>query len=162
MTSSLQLLSVTCDLSRGFQDGSFPESLPTRLSENNLYDIGTFLHRDVVQTLYRFAQQLGKFDAYLKYVCNGTKEHFRPKGFLQDIVNLTYNVNELRRRLEVCKDHANMSLTLVVHYSLVTFGMLTRKLDKQLYLPPASAACKPAGTDCSPHGSNSTGRLSER
>lgn len=95
------------------QDDSFPEHLPTRLSEKKLYEIGTFLHRDVVQTLYQFAQQLGKFDAYLKYVCNGTKDHFRPKSFLQEVVNLTYNVVEMRRRLEVCKDHGHMSLTLV-------------------------------------------------
>ena len=94
------------------QDGNLPESLPVELPEHNLYDIGTYLHRDVVQTLFRFSQHLGKFEGYLKYLYDGTKDNFRPKVFMNNAKNLN-NVIEIGRRLAASKERANMSLTLV-------------------------------------------------
>ena len=90
-----------------------PESLPTELPAHNLYDIGSYLHRDIVQTLHRFTLQLGKYDGYLKYLCTGTRDHFRPKMFLADVENLKNNVADLRRRLDGCRDRGNGSLALV-------------------------------------------------
>ncbi|KDQ21182.1 hypothetical protein BOTBODRAFT_25607 [Botryobasidium botryosum FD-172 SS1] len=97
-------------------DATLPQSLPAELPENNLYDVGTYLHRDIVQTLYRFTQQLGKFEGWLKYLCNGTQERFRPKLFLHDVGNLNNNVDHLKKRFTVCKDRGNMSLTLINSY----------------------------------------------
>lgn len=97
-------------------DESLPESLPDQLPEHNLYDIGTYLHRDIVQTLYRFNLQLGKYEGYLKYLGNGTKPQFRPDMYIHDTANLTNNLFDLRRRLEGCKDRGNMSLTLINNY----------------------------------------------
>ncbi|KAI0321402.1 hypothetical protein OF83DRAFT_311254 [Amylostereum chailletii] len=97
-------------------DGTLPESLPIELPERNLYDVGNYLHRDIVQTLFRFTQQLGKYDGYLKYLCNGTKERFRPRKFMHDVGNLNNNVTDLRRRMDVSMERGNMSLTLINNY----------------------------------------------
>lgn len=95
------------------QDSNLPEGLPAELPEHNLYDVGTYLHRDIVQTMFRFAHQLGKYEGYLKYLCNGTTDQFRPKVFAHDVANLMNNVADLKRRMEISKERANMSLTLV-------------------------------------------------
>jgi hypothetical protein len=83
------------------------------LPEHNLYDVGTYLHRDIVQALYRFHQQLGKYEAYLKYLRSGTKENFRPQFFLNELSYLDSNVRDLQGRIATCKDRANGSLSLV-------------------------------------------------
>ena len=95
------------------QDASLPEGLPTQVPEEILFDLGTYLHRDVIQTLYRFTIQLGKFEGYLTNLCNGTGSNFRPKKFAPEIVGITNNVTSIRKRLQACKDRGNMSLTLV-------------------------------------------------
>lgn len=95
------------------QDASLPESLPMELPEHNLYDIGTYLHRDVVQTLYRFSLQLGKFDGFLRYITNSSHPKLGPGTHVSDMANMVSNISELRRRLDGFRDRANMSLTLV-------------------------------------------------
>ena len=92
------------------QDDFLPDRLDPHHSMKELIDIGPFLHRDVVQTLFRFIAQLGKFEVWMKYVSNHTKDQFRPKIFLDDINRLLNIVNDMRRRLDMFKDRGNMSL----------------------------------------------------
>lgn len=66
-----------------------------------------------MQTLFRFAHQLEKYEGYLKYLTNVTKDHFRPKEFMHDVGTLSNNIVALRRRLDTLKERGNMSLTLV-------------------------------------------------
>jgi hypothetical protein len=102
------------------------------LPQHNLYDIGTYLHRDIVQTVFRFAQQVGKFEGWLKYVVNGTTKQFRPDQFMNDVLTLNNNVADLKRRLDVSKDRGNMSLTLVsgLNYPLPpSFQLTDQSLD---------------------------------
>ena len=95
------------------KDGALPESLPAKLPVGNLYDAGTYLHRDIVQTLYRFGLQLGKYDGWLGYVSTGTLDSFRPKIFMHEVSWLQKNFQDLQRRLEGCKGRGNGSLALV-------------------------------------------------
>jgi hypothetical protein len=95
------------------QDNSLPESLPSDLPEHNLYDIGTYIHRNIVQTLYRFNHQVKKFDVYLNYLAKGTREQFRPKLFIPEAAFLVRSASDVCNRLDGCKERGNGSLTLV-------------------------------------------------
>ena len=90
-----------------------PTSLVTEFSQHELYNIGAYLHGNILQTALHFSQQLGKFDGYLKYVVEGTTEQFKPNLFMNVVPNLNSNVTDLRRRLDVLRDQGNMALTLV-------------------------------------------------
>jgi len=98
-------------------DDCLPDRIdPDHPMSTELMDIGPFLHRDIVQTLFRFIPQLGKYEVWMNYVSKFTKDQFRPKIFLDDITRLLTIVNDMRRRLDMFKDRGNLNLSQINNY----------------------------------------------
>ena len=105
------------------QDDLLPDDCSIKPPQRDLYDIGAYLLRDIVQTMFRLSQQRGKFDSFLKHVDKETAAQFKPEMFKHDVRTLKTDVKHLRWRLDASKERGNMGLTSVcssfINYPLI-------------------------------------------